>query len=269
MSKANQDRGAEFSSGRVLLYQVGVIATVLGLWEVACRVGVFPASAVASPSHIWAELLDTAPTSAFWSALASTVKSWAVGFAAAAIVAIPTGLLIGSSDIAYRLTRVGIDVLRSLPPVAIIPLALLIYGATDRMAFVIIVFGSVWPILLQSVDGARQIDPVVRDVAHSYQVRRLRRSLSVILPSAAPYIATGLRIAATMSLLLAIGAELIGGAPGLGQTIVEYQLVGNAAGVFAMVVVAAVMGVAVNSGMLGLERRLLRWHPAHRAAVFA
>jgi ABC-type nitrate/sulfonate/bicarbonate transport system permease component len=214
-------------------------------------------------------LSDMVGMSSFWSAVWSTLRSWAIGFAVSAAVAIPVGLLIGSSQILYRTTRVGIDVLRSLPPVAIIPLALLLYGATDKMAFFIIVTGSVWPILLQSIDGARQVHPIVRDVARSYHVGRGRRSVSVVLPSASPYIATGMRIAATMSLLLAIGAELIGGAPGLGLTIVSFQLVGDAAGVFAVVVVTALMGVAVNVGMLSLERRLLRWHPSHRAAVFA
>jgi len=92
--------------------------------------------------------------------------------------------------------------------------ALLLYGATPKMAFALIVFGSVWPVLLQAMYGVHQVDPAMWDVARAYGLRRLDRLRFLILPSAAPFVATGVRLAATISLLLAIGAELIGGAPG-------------------------------------------------------
>jgi ABC-type nitrate/sulfonate/bicarbonate transport system permease component len=135
------------------------------------------------------------------------------------------------------------------------------------MALVLIVFGSVWPVLLQSMYGVHQVDPVARDVAHAYQFRRRETIWGVVLPSAAPFVATGIRIAATMSLLLAVGAELIGDAPGLGQSISVAEQNGQVPQMYAYIVVSAVLGVLINLALLRLERRTLRWHAAHRSLV--
>ncbi|WP_281250002.1 ABC transporter permease [Rhodococcoides yunnanense] len=251
------------------LYRIGAVAVAVVGWQFACEIGLVPGSAIASPIGLSESVFEIVRTTQFWSNSVSTLRSWILGFAIAAGLAIPTGLVIGSSHVGYRMTRVMIDILRSLPPVAIIPLVLLLYGATEKMAVVIIVLGSVWPILLQSIDGARQVDPTVREMALSYRVPRPLKNFVVVLPSAAPFIATGLRIAGTMSLLLAIGAELIGGAPGLGSAIVQFQLVGDVDGVFAIVVVTAVLGIVLNQFMLNLERKVLRWHPSHRIVVSA
>jgi ABC-type nitrate/sulfonate/bicarbonate transport system permease component len=101
-------------------------------------------------------------------------------------------------------------------------------------------------------------------VARAYRFRPRDRFLRVTLPSAAPFIATGIRIAATMSLLLAIGAELIGGAPGVGNSIATAQQNGDTPQIYAFVVVSATLGVVLNLIMLGLERRTMWWHPSHR-----
>jgi ABC-type nitrate/sulfonate/bicarbonate transport system permease component len=126
------------------------------------------------------------------------------------------------------------------------------------------VFGSVWPVVLQSMYGVHQIDPVARDVAAAYRWRRRDVVGRLVLPSAAPFVATGIRIAATMSLLLAIGAELLGGAPGIGAAITAEQEGGDVPRTWAFVVVSAVMGVLLNLSMLALERKVLRWHSANR-----
>jgi ABC-type nitrate/sulfonate/bicarbonate transport system permease component len=114
--------------------------------------------------------------------------------------------------------------------------------------------------------GVHQVDAVVRDVARSYRLRRRERILFVTLPSAAPFVATGIRIAATMSLLLAIGAELIGGAPGIGASLALAQQASDVPKIFALVTVTAVLGVLLNLGMVRLERSVLKWHSAQRSA---
>src|SRR6202044_2639533 len=163
-----------------------------------------------------------------------------------------------------RLSRFAIDFLRTIPPVAFIPLVLLIYGATPKMAFVLIVFGSTWPVLLQAMYGVHQVDPAGRDMALAYRLRRRDRIRFLILPSAAPFVATGVRLAATISLLLAIGAELLGGAPGIGASITLEEQNGDIPGMWVYVVLSAALGVMVNLALIGLERRILTWHPAQR-----
>jgi ABC-type nitrate/sulfonate/bicarbonate transport system permease component len=247
--------------------QLACIALAIGLWQLLVSSGVIPTSAVSAPSSVAAALGGLAPTGSFWASTWATVSSWAIGLAISLAVAIPAGLALGASDLAYRMSRVSIDFLRTIPPVALIPLALLLYGATEKMALVLIIFGSVWPVLLQSMYGVHQVDPVACDVARSYQFRRRQVVFDVVLPSAAPFIATGIRIAATMSLLLAVGAELIGGAAGLGASIALAEQNGDIPQMYAYIVTSAVLGVLLNLALLKGERRVLRWHAAHRPAA--
>jgi ABC-type nitrate/sulfonate/bicarbonate transport system permease component len=240
----------------------GVLA--LALWQILVDTQVISSAAVAAPSSIGGAFGPLFTTAAFWTSLAATVSSWAIGLAISLAIAVPVGLLLGASELAYRMFRTTIDFLRTIPPVALIPLALLLYGATPTMALVLIVFGSIWPVLLQSMYGVHQVSAGMRDVARSYQLRRRDRVRSVILPSAAPFVVTGVRIAATMSLLLAIGAELVGGAPGIGTSMALAEQASDVPKLYALVVVSAVLGLAVNLAMIRLERRLLRWHAAQR-----
>jgi ABC-type nitrate/sulfonate/bicarbonate transport system permease component len=254
-------------AARRLAWQLACVVAAAGLGQVLIVTGVIPSSAVAEPSVTIQALGRLISTGSFWSSTGATAGSWAIGLAVSLCVAIPAGLLLGTSDLAYRMSRFTIDFLRTIPPVALIPLALLLYGATPAMALVLIIFGSVWPVLLQCMYGVHQVDPVARDVARAYRFRRRERVFGLVLPSAAPFVATGVRIAATMSLLLAVGAELIGGAPGLGQSISVAEENGDIPQMYAYIVVTAVLGVLINLALLRVERRTLRWHPAHRSLV--
>lgn len=254
-------------TARLLAWRLACIVAALGLGQVLVATGAIPSSAVAEPSAIFGALGGLIPAGSFWSSAGATAASWAIGLAISLAVAIPAGLTLGASDLAYRMSRFTIDFLRTIPPVALIPLALLLYGATQTMALVLIIFGSVWPVLLQSMYGVHQVDPVARDVARAYQFRRRETVLEVVLPSAAPFVATGIRIAATTSLLLAVGAELIGGAPGLGLSISAAEQNGQIPQMYAYIVASAVLGVLINLALLRLERRTLRWHAAHRSVI--
>jgi ABC-type nitrate/sulfonate/bicarbonate transport system permease component len=248
---------------------VACVAAAIGTWQVLVATGLLASSAVARPSAIARSLWPLLSTPHFWSTVWATVRAWGIGLMISVGIAVPAGLILGASNRVYRMSRVTIDFLRTIPPVALIPLALLLYGATEKMALLLIVFGSAWPVLLQSMYGVHQVDPVARDVARAYRLSRRDVVLSVVLPSAAPLIATGIRIAATMSLLLAIGAELIGGAPGVGHSIAIAEVNGDIPQMYAFVVVSATLGVLLNVALLRLEGRALAWHPSHRPHVAA
>ncbi len=250
---------------RLVVLQLLCIVAVVVVWQVLAVSGVFSRDAVASPSSIFGALGSLASTSRFWSDIGYTLRSWGIGLAISMVIALPVGLVFGASDLVYRLFRVTIDFLRTIPPVVLLPLALLIYGATEQMALVLILAGAVWPLILQSMYGVHQVDPVSRDVAAAYRFRRQEVIFNVILPSAAPFIATGIRIAATISLLLAVGAELLGGAPGIGKSIAVAQQAGDTPRMYAFVVVAAALGVTLNLTMVKTEGKVLAWHSSHRA----
>jgi ABC-type nitrate/sulfonate/bicarbonate transport system permease component len=257
------------SSGARIAYRAAATVLALALWQLAVVSGVVSAAAVAAPTDIVRAAGSLVASHAFGAALLETIASWAQGLLVSLLIALPIGLVLGGSDLAYRMSRFTIDFLRTIPPVALIPLVLLVYGATPKMAFVLIVFGSTWPVLLQAMYGVHQVDPAARDVARAYRLRRRDRIRFLIVPSAAPFIATGIRLSATISLLLAIGAELLGGAPGIGASITLQQQNGDIPGMWVYVVLAAALGVIVNLALIGLERRILTWHPAQRSMVAA
>ncbi len=262
-------RRAPRSRGAHIGYRIIATAIALLLWQLAVVSGIASASAVASPTSIVRVAGPLLSSAQFGTALTDTIMSWAEGLFVSLLIAIPAGILLGTSDLAYRMSRFTIDFLRTIPPVALIPLALLLYGATPKMAFALIVFGSVWPLLLQSMYGVHQVDPAARDVARSYRLSRMDRARFIVLPSAAPFVATGIRLAATISLLLAVGSEIIGGAPGIGNAITLQNQAGNVPAMWVYIVVSAVLGVVANLALIGLERRVLKWHSAHRSADVA
>jgi ABC-type nitrate/sulfonate/bicarbonate transport system permease component len=247
----------------VLVLRIGFVLAAIGVWQAVTATGTISTDAVAEPSAVARELRALISDPSFWSAGWATIRTWAIGLAASMLFAIPVGLVLGSNDVLYRMCRFTIDFLRTVPPVALIPLALLLYGATEKMALVLVIFGSTGPLLLQSMYGAQQVDPQVREVARAYLLRRRDIALHVVLPSAAPFIATGIRISATISLLLTVGAELIGGAPGLGANITTNAQMNNIPQMYAYIVACAALGAVLNLVMINLERRTLTWVPGN------
>jgi ABC-type nitrate/sulfonate/bicarbonate transport system permease component len=248
----------------VLGLRVLILLVVLAGWELSVDLGFISSDVVASPINVIIAGPGVLSSAEFWQALGSTAFTWAIGLGTSLVIGIPIGLVLGSFSVAYRMSRLTIDVLRTIPPVAVIPLLLLLFGANDQMALVLIIFGCVWPILLQTMYGAQQVDSQIREVTRSYRLRRSQRILSVLVPSALPFIATGIRISATMALLLAIGAELIGSAPGLGSEIFLAEQGTRTPEMYVYIVVCAILGAALNLAFLAIERRVLTWIPAHR-----
>ena len=112
--------------------------------------------------------------------------------------------------------------------------------------------------------GVRDVDPIAVDTARSFGVPRYERLLRITLPSALPYIVTGLRIASTVALILAFTAELFMGTPGLGQMLNYAEAYGLTTVEYALALATGFLGVAIHFAMAAVERRVLRWHPSHR-----
>jgi ABC-type nitrate/sulfonate/bicarbonate transport system permease component len=241
--------------------------TVLLLWQILAVTNTVPSDALASVTSIVAAMVGLVATDEFWHSLAGTLLNWGTGTALAFAIAVPAGLLLGSSELLYRMFRIPIEFMRTIPSIALLPLALLLYGASSSMAILLIVLGALWPLLLQSMYGMRELDPVMREVAVSYQLRLRDRVTHVIIPNAAPFIATGVRIALTIGLLLSIGAEMLGGAPGLGRQIALDQQTAVIPEMYAYIVVVAALGTLINLSMLAAERSILSWHSSHRLAT--
>ena len=203
-------------------------------------------------------------TATFWKDFAYTVRGWALGLLIATVLAVPIGIVLGSSELAGRAFRVPIEFLRPIPSAVLIPLLFLTLGTTLKSEVFLAAFGAFWPLLVQTIYGVRDIDPIAVDTARSFGVGRLERLRRVTFPSALPYIMTGIRISSTVSLILAFTAELFMGTPGLGQAMNYAQAYGLNDQLYALAIAAGLLGLAVHVVMTALERRVLRWHPSQR-----
>ncbi|ONK11968.1 ABC transporter permease [Streptomyces sp. MP131-18] len=249
---------------RDLGLKVSGVLTVLLALELCSRVGLLSRDWFPPVTDTYAELFRLGMGRPLWVEIGRTLNGWAIGLALATLLAVPFGILLGSSPAAYRMSRVVIEFCRPVPSVALIPLAVLVYGVGLEMKVFLIVFVTFWPILLQVVYGVTDVDPVVRDTARAYGLPAHARFFRITLPSAAPYIATGLRIAAAIALVLAVTAELVVGAPGLGQSIVVAQSNAQLPRMYALIIVTGLVGWVLNMAFQAVERRLLRWHPSQR-----
>lgn len=248
----------------VVLPVLGV-AVVLAAFELAPRVGVLPRSSFPPVSETFAALADMATTSALWDAVLDTLDSWARALGIAVLVAVPLGLAIGSHPLGARLTRLTVDFLRPIPSVALIPILVLVYGTEASLKVALAVFGATFPLLFQAMYGVADVDPVAKDTARVFGMGRWSRLGRVVLPSCAPYLATGLRISASVALILVVTGEYVVGVPGLGREVLVAQSGGAYDRMYALIVAAGLLGLVVNMGFHAAERRVLFWHPGHRS----
>jgi ABC-type nitrate/sulfonate/bicarbonate transport system permease component len=245
---------------------IGVLS-VLVLIEVVVRVGLINGDYFPPITKDASALFRLLGEGDYWTAILDTLKGWGIGLAIAIVIAVPLGLALGFSELLFRATRPIVELLRPVPSVALVPLAILVYGTGIKSSIFLVAFASVWPLLIQTIYGARDIDPVALETARSYRIRRRDRVLRVTLMGAVPYIATGLRIASATALILAITAELIIGTDGLGKSINLARQGGAVDEMYALIITTGLLGWGLNSLFGAGERRVLRWHPSQRRAA--
>ncbi len=240
------------------------ILSALVFWELISRTGVISQRDLPAASTTFDELWSMVQTSNFWWSFADTVRGWFLGLTIAAVLAIPIGILLGSSELASSAFHIPIEFLRPIPSAALIPVLFLTIGTNLRSEVFLAAFGAFWPLLVQTIYGVRDVDPVALETARSFGVGRFERLYRIKLPSAVPYIAIGLRISSTVSLILAFTAELFMGTPGLGQLVNYAQSYGLETQLYALALATGFLGLAIHLGFSMLEKRALRWHPSHR-----
>ncbi|GII85505.1 nitrate ABC transporter permease [Sphaerisporangium siamense] len=245
-------------------YGLGGFACLLLVMEAAPRLGLVDERFLPPASRILAALADELRTADLWAALAETLRGWALGLAIAFCAAVLAGVVIDAVPGLRAASHSTIEFLRPIPSVALIPLATLLFGASLGSTLLLVVYASFWQVLIQVLYGVADVDTVADDTARSYGLSRWSRVRHVVWPTALPYVMTGLRLAAAVAFILAVTAELVIGSPGLGLRIQIAQSSGAVATMYALVVLAGLVGIAVNLGVRVLERRVLAWHPSVR-----
>lgn len=244
-----------------------ITLALLALWELASRSGLISVTLVPAPTAIAGELVADVQTNILWTSVWWSLQVWGLGFAIVIAIAIPLGLVIGSSSLLYRSTHLTVEFLRMIPSIAAVPFLVLVYGVTLRLGVIVVVLSAVWPLLIQVMYGMRDVDPVALETGRVYRLGRLHRFTRIALPSAAPYIGTGLRVSGVIAMIVAIAVPLIVGGEGLGAAIALSEQAGERTLTYARIFVTGLLGFTLTILLMRLERRLLRWHPAHREAI--
>lgn len=240
------------------------ILVVLTGWEALSRTGLLPEATIPPASSVLTSLVALLTEATYWSAIGSTLTSAVTGLAVVIAVASPLALMVGLSPFIRDSTSTVIEFLKPIPPVAMIPLGLLLWGPSETMKVTLVAFGALWPFFTQLVYGIRQIDLVTLDMAKSYRLSRWSTVSRIIAPSVFPYAATGLRVSASIAVVIAIVTELIGGAAGIGRDIVIAQSAGNLSVMYALILTAGILGLLINAFFSFTERRLLFWRASQR-----
>lgn len=236
----------------------------IALWELVARVGILPGDYIPPPTIVAPRAVALLLENSFQAELTATLRGWVMGMLLSSLTAIPLGLLAGSNLHLYRASRALVEFLRPIPSVAMIPLAILVFGISHQMKLFLIVYATFWPLFIQSLYGVQDVDPVAKDTARSFGLSRVAIFRCVTLPSAAPYIATGLRLASSIALILAITAELVAGVPGIGRAFLQSQFRGSYASMYALIVISGLLGYLLSAMFAAIEKRGLRWHTSHR-----
>ncbi|KHD73030.1 ABC transporter permease [Actinoplanes utahensis] len=252
-----------------MLLGVAGLAGLLLIIELMPRLGLVDERFLPPASRIMAALAEEAASGAFWTALSDTLVAWALGLAIAVAAGVLAGLVIGSVPALRALTASTVEFLRPIPSVALIPLAVLLYGTDLGSTLLLVCYAAFWQVLVQVLYGVADVDPVAFETARSFRFSAWARIRHVLWPTALPYVFTGVRLAASVALVLAITAELVIGSPGLGKEIAVAQASEAVPTMYALIVVTGVLGVLINLLARTGERRLLAWHQSVRGEVSA
>lgn len=261
--RGQQRRTKKRMSIHPLLGLAGILGFLL-VWEALPRLGVVNPQYLPPASEVLVAFVQNLTLAEFWIAVGQTMTSWGLGLAVATAAALLLGLLIGSSNFLRKSTHSTIEFLRPIPSVALIPLAVLLFGVDRGSALMLVIYASFWQVLIQVLYGVADVDTVANDTAKSYGLKRLARIRHVLWPTTLPYFMTGVRLAAAVALILAITAELIIGSPGLGREIALAQSGAATPAMYALILATGFIGVLVNFGMRLIERKTLAWHSSIR-----
>lgn len=246
--------------GSALIFGLLLVA----LWSVSSWAEWLNPRLYPAPWDVVAALPRQLSSPTFWMSFGNTVITWLMSVGIVALLGTFFGLLIGSSRLVHQLTRLVIEFLRPIPSVAILPLILLLLGPTEETKIILAVYAGFWPMLVQTIYGIRSVDPVLLDTARAFSVSRLQVARRVVIPSAMPYLATGLRLSSALTLVLTVTVEIIIGVQGLGREIFIAQSSAAVSDMYLLIAISGFLGLAVNEAFRLIESRLLSWHQSQR-----
>jgi ABC-type nitrate/sulfonate/bicarbonate transport system permease component len=203
-------------------------------------------------------------SSRFASDAVPSLEHLALGFLAATAVGVLVGFVLGSVPALSEALMPALEALRAVPTLALVPAAVLVLGIGAGTQVAVIASAAVWPILLNTADGVRGVDPAVRDLARSYQIRLGDRMIRLVLRAASPQIVAGMRTALSIAVVMIVFSEMVGSTDGIGYQLLESQRGFDVSGMWAAMILLGALGYLLNIAFRGFERIALNWHHGMR-----
>jgi sulfonate transport system permease protein len=241
------------------LSRYGVLIGFLALWQVASSVGWVNAAVLPPIDMIIAALWKGLAGGSLLGDIAISLQRAGIAFAAAVAVAIPLGLFMGQVRAVETALDPILQVFRQTSALALYPVFILLLGLGETSKIFVIFWATLFPLLLNTTSGVKEVDPKLLEMARVYGASRLTVFRRVVLPGAVPSIFVGLRLSATTALLLLIASEMIGANKGIGFQVMNAQYNFQIPLMFAAIVILAGLGLIANQALVTLQRRLCRW----------
>lgn len=241
-----------------LLQALALPALLLAALEWYARGPGAGSDALAPPSQALLALLRAFGGRELWEATGFTLASAAVGLGVGALSGMLVGIVLGLVPRAARMGFLSVEVLRPVPSVALIPLAMLVFGFGLRMEVSVVAFATFWPMLVLSQAAARQIEPQLLEVAAALELSPAKRLTHIVLPAMVPRLFVALRLGVAIALVVAVTVEIAANPHGMGYAIMIAQQSLDPPLMLAWLFWIGVVGYAINAGALALERTVAR-----------
>lgn len=239
--------------------RLALLVIVLGIWEAVARLGIIDPFFTGQPTGVAAKLVSWVADGSIFLNTWVTVAEATIGFAISAVLGIALGLLLARYRLLDAVTYPFVDVLNSLPRMALAPLFALWFGLGIGGKVVLVVSVALFNFMINTYTGAKSVDPEYTKLARILGANRRQMIRTIIMPSIAPWVIAAMRFAVAYSLAAAVIAEIVAANHGLGYLIAFTSGVLDTNGQFAALVVLAIVAWVANTGVARLERRLLRW----------
>ena len=249
-------------AGATVLRASAALVVFLALWEAAPRVGLADPVFLPPLSAVLSTFVGLLADGTIGAQVGTSLARAAAGFTIAVAVAVPAGLVIGWYARAAQYLGPFFELFRNTAALALLPVFILVLGIGETSKIAIVVYACFFPVLLSTITGVRTVDPLLVRSARSLGLSSPALFAKVVLPSAVPTVFTGIRMAATSSILVLIAAEMVGAKAGLGFYITYTQFNFQIPEMYAGIVTIALVGVGVNGLLVLVERRLTRWRAA-------
>lgn len=241
------------------LSRYGILIAFLAIWQLSSSAGWVNAAVLPPIDTIVSALWNGLVGGTLLGDIAISLQRAGLAFAAAVAVAIPLGLFMGQVRAVETALDPILQVFRQTSALALYPVFILLLGLGEASKVFVIFWATLFPLLLNTISGVKQVDPKLLEMARVYGATRLTAFRRVVLPGAVPSIFVGLRLSATTALLLLIASEMIGANKGIGFQVMNAQYNFQIPLMFAAIVILAGLGLIANQALVSLQRRLCRW----------